>query len=158
MICSKCGRTISESMRFCEYCGTPTSRSSISDDSNSKPQSLKQVQPSFQQANPPAPQQAAAGLAEDLTPSVLGLFATMFYMCIPILNIIMLVKVGFGKYTPPLKKAFVRAAAIFAVLMTAILIVAVGLAKAPLDSLDAMIYAAEESVFGELIDWIPVEI
>jgi len=109
MYCENCGTTISDSAKFCLSCGTPTGTrqpAAPQAPAYASPQPTY-TQPAYTQ---PAYSQQKFGQTQGVPPLSVGGYIWMFLLlCIPIVNVILLLVWSFGGNVNQNKKNFARA-------------------------------------------------
>lgn len=144
--CPSCHQLSPDGSVHCIYCGWPdsvyTSAHTVQSSSYQQPAMSMQVgQVYSQQEQDYMQQENSMGACDRPDGTLFGEFAPrvgsmlLFFiaMCIPILNLIIFFKVGFGRGAPPIKQAYMRAMLIFFIIMLVVSItgsIAIGAAVA----------------------------
>lgn len=147
MFCAYCGNQLPEEAKFCGGCGakaepvqpdyTTSEKSAPMRPAPTPPVNTPPVQtaPSHQQAYAPPQSTAYFGQQAD-EPLRVGQYLGMFLLlCVPILNIILLFRWGFGSSTNLNKKNYARATLILCAIMLVFWIVAGGIIGGALSSI-----------------------
>jgi len=147
MFCANCGKKLPEGAKFCGGCGVKTEPVQPAYTAAAEPATMRsnqqpsvypppaQAAPSYQQAYVPPQSTAYSGQPGD-EPLRVGQYIGMFLlMCVPILNIILLLVWSFGSSANLNKKNFARAALIFCVIMLIFWIVVGGIIGGSLGSI-----------------------
>ena len=113
IFCPRCKQQSPDNSPRCVHCGFPDS---IAPQSPQMASPAQQVPPPQMPPQPPQQQMSATqrhGIVEavlgEFVPGVKGNLFFLLALCIPIVNILVLIKAGFAKDAPPLKSSFLKA-------------------------------------------------
>lgn len=110
--CSVCGKYSPDGSPRCIHCGATDPSNPVT----AEPMPMQQpvAPPPVYPSSSPAKQ---GGLFGEFQPKVGSFIGFFLAWCVPILNLVMFFKLGFGKNAPPLKKAYVRAVLVLGLIL-----------------------------------------